>query len=114
MKVFPKQQCHLLRRGGYEGIGNQSEASNGNELGPEETEGENHSSKACVVCNSHMSIPYCSFTGVNQPCYKWGNGGWQSAYCTTMMSMHPLNLTPNKKGYRFPGQKINGVHSRSN
>jgi hypothetical protein len=34
------------------------------------------------------------------------NGGWQSACCTTMMSMYPLPMNPNKKGYWFPGRKM--------
>ena len=37
---------------------------------------------------------------------QMGNGGWQSACCTTMMSMYPLPMNPNKKGYRFPGRKM--------
>ncbi|KAK6131265.1 hypothetical protein DH2020_034992 [Rehmannia glutinosa] len=28
-----------------------------------------------------MPVPVCSCTGVLRPCYKWGNGGWQSSCC---------------------------------
>lgn len=51
-------------------------------------------------------IPYCSCTGVNQQCYRWGNGGWQSACCTTMISMHPLPMNPKKRGSRLAGRKM--------
>eukprot|EP00249_Psilotum_nudum_P010173 c22381_g2_i1 orf=1-825(-) len=38
---------------------------------------------ARIVMNSaNKPIPYCSCTGLNQQCYRWGNGGWQSACCT--------------------------------
>ena len=36
---------------------------------------------------------------------QMGNGGWQSACCTTMMSRYPLPMNPNKKGYRFQVEK---------
>ncbi|CAM6093641.1 unnamed protein product [Calypogeia fissa] len=52
------------------------------------------------------SFPYCSCTGVNQPCYKWGNGGWQSACCTTMISMYPLPMNPKKRSSRLAGRKM--------
>ncbi|KAH7307235.1 hypothetical protein KP509_22G051000 [Ceratopteris richardii] len=51
-------------------------------------------------------IPYCSCTGMNQPCYRWGNGGWQSACCTNILSVHPLPMNPSKRGYRLPGRKM--------
>ncbi|MCO5577966.1 hypothetical protein L7F22_031803 [Adiantum nelumboides] len=51
-------------------------------------------------------IPYCSCTGTSQPCYRWGNGGWQSACCTNTLSVHPLPMNPFKKGYRLPGRKM--------
>ena len=51
-------------------------------------------------------IPHCSCTGSFQPCYRWGNGGWQSACCTTTLSEHPLPMNPLKKGYRLPGRKM--------
>ncbi|KAJ1389960.1 GAGA-binding transcriptional activator [Sesbania bispinosa] len=36
-----------------------------------------------VYDESTMPAPVCSCTGVPRQCYKWGNGGWQSACCTT-------------------------------
>lgn len=51
-------------------------------------------------------IPYCSCTGLNQQCYRWGNGGWQSACCTTLISMFPLPLNPKKRGSRVAGRKM--------
>lgn len=51
-------------------------------------------------------IPYCSCTGMNQQCYRWGNGGWQSACCTTLISMFPLPLNPKKRGSRLAGRKM--------
>lgn len=87
--------------------GQQSEAApNGVDVGSEGKDHENNSGMSAVVYNPSMPIPYCSCTGANQPCYRWGNGGWQSACCTTMMSMYPLPMNPNKKGYRFPGRKM--------
>ncbi|GLJ14164.1 hypothetical protein SUGI_0227300 [Cryptomeria japonica] len=86
--------------------GQQSEVPNGMEVGPEGKDGENNSDNGSVVSNTPMPIPYCSCTGANQLCYRWGIGGWQSACCTTMMSMYPLPMNPNKKGYRFPGRKM--------
>ncbi|XP_076895089.1 protein BASIC PENTACYSTEINE6-like [Bidens hawaiensis] len=55
-----------------------------------------------------MPIPVCSCTGVFRPCYKWGNGGWQSSCCTTTMSMYPLPLLPNKRHARVGGRKMSG------
>ncbi|KAL4566413.1 hypothetical protein LXL04_030528 [Taraxacum kok-saghyz] len=57
---------------------------------------------------STMPIPVCSCTGVLRPCYKWGNGGWQSSCCTTTMSMHPLPSLPNKRHARVGGRKMSG------
>lgn len=54
----------------------------------------------------HTPIPYCSCTGTTQPCYRWGNGGWQSACCTNTLSVHPLPMNPMKRGYRLPGRKM--------
>lgn len=51
-------------------------------------------------------IPYCSCTGLNQQCYRWGNGGWQSACCTTLISVFPLPLNPKKRGSRVAGRKM--------
>eukprot|EP00249_Psilotum_nudum_P017113 c26167_g1_i1 orf=156-1139(+) len=53
-----------------------------------------------------LVIPYCSCTGLNQQCYRWGNGGWQSACCTNTLSMYPLPMNPEKRGYRLPGRKM--------
>uniref|UniRef100_A0A5B7A3Y6 GAGA-binding transcriptional activator n=1 Tax=Davidia involucrata TaxID=16924 RepID=A0A5B7A3Y6_DAVIN len=57
---------------------------------------------------STMPVPVCSCTGVPQPCYKWGNGGWQSACCTTTMSMYPLPQMSNKRHSRVGGRKMSG------
>ncbi|KAK2965796.1 hypothetical protein RJ640_001794 [Escallonia rubra] len=57
---------------------------------------------------SAMPVPVCSCTGVPQPCYKWGNGGWQSACCTTTMSMYPLPLVSSKRYSRVGGRKMSG------
>lgn len=57
---------------------------------------------------SAMPVPVCSCTGVPQPCYKWGNGGWQSACCTTTMSMYPLPQVSNKRYSRVGGRKMSG------
>ncbi|CAH1413647.1 unnamed protein product [Lactuca virosa] len=55
-----------------------------------------------------MPVPVCSCTGVPQPCYRWGSGGWQSACCTTTMSMYPLPQVSNKKYSRVGGRKMSG------
>ncbi|EPS70368.1 hypothetical protein M569_04392 [Genlisea aurea] len=55
-----------------------------------------------------MPVPVCSCTGVLRPCYKWGNGGWQSSCCTTNLSMHPLPAVPNKRHARIGGRKMSG------
>nr|XP_043640209.1 protein BASIC PENTACYSTEINE6 [Erigeron canadensis] len=55
-----------------------------------------------------MPIPVCSCTGVFRPCYKWGNGGWQSSCCTTTISMYPLPSLPNKRHARIGGRKMSG------
>jgi len=57
---------------------------------------------------SSMPVPVCSCTGVPQPCYKWGSGGWQSACCTTTMSMYPLPQATNKRYSRIGGRKMSG------
>ncbi|OVA12861.1 GAGA-binding transcriptional activator [Macleaya cordata] len=58
--------------------------------------------------DSTMPVPVCSCTGMLQPCYKWGQGGWQSACCTTTMSMYPLPVMPNKRHARIGGRKMSG------
>lgn len=55
-----------------------------------------------------MPVPVCSCTGTLRPCYKWGNGGWQSSCCTTTMSMYPLPSVPNKRHARVGGRKMSG------
>ena len=57
---------------------------------------------------SSSSIPYCSCTGSNQQCYRWGKGGWQSACCTNFLSMYPLPMNPAKRSSRVPGRKMSG------
>ncbi|PKA45961.1 Barley B recombinant-like protein D [Apostasia shenzhenica] len=57
---------------------------------------------------STMPPPGCSCTGKLQQCYKWGNGGWQSACCTTTMSIYPLPVMPNKRHARVAGRKMSG------
>lgn len=58
------------------------------------------------VENVRYPIPHCSCTGVKQQCYRWGNGGWQSSCCTTMISMYPLPMNPTKRGSRLAGRKM--------
>ncbi|KAI8031588.1 Barley B recombinant-like protein D [Camellia lanceoleosa] len=57
---------------------------------------------------STMPVPVCSFTGLPQPCYKWGSGGWQLACCTTTMSMYPLPQMSSKHHARIGGRKMSG------
>ncbi|OIT33770.1 PREDICTED: protein BASIC PENTACYSTEINE6-like [Nicotiana attenuata] len=57
---------------------------------------------------STMPVPICSCTGVLRPCYKWGNGGWQSSCCTNNLSMYPLPTLPNKRHARIGGRKMSG------
>lgn len=58
--------------------------------------------------DSTMPAPACSCTGVLRQCYKWGNGGWQSACCTTTLSVYPLPAVPNKRHARIGGRKMSG------
>lgn len=55
-----------------------------------------------------MAVPGCSCTGSLKQCYKWGNGGWQSACCTTTLSQHPLPVIPNRRHARVGGRKMSG------
>ncbi|KAL5706563.1 hypothetical protein ACHQM5_024714 [Ranunculus cassubicifolius] len=66
--------------------------------------------KQVAVCfdDSSMAVPGCSCTGVFQQCYRWGKGGWQSACCTTTLSMYPLPVMPNKRHARLGGRKMSG------
>ncbi|XP_051141133.1 protein BASIC PENTACYSTEINE6-like [Andrographis paniculata] len=57
---------------------------------------------------SSMPVPICTCTGSPQPCYRWGNGGWQSACCTTTISMYPLPQMANKRYTRVGGRKMSG------
>ncbi|XP_052190904.1 protein BASIC PENTACYSTEINE6-like isoform X2 [Diospyros lotus] len=55
-----------------------------------------------------LPVPVCSCTGVPQRCYKWRNGGWQSACCTTTLSMYPLPRASNKRHGPVGGRKMSG------
>ncbi|KAL9690467.1 hypothetical protein QQ045_010865 [Rhodiola kirilowii] len=57
---------------------------------------------------ANLPVPFCSCTGNPQSCYKWGKGGWQSACCTTSLSMYPLPQIPNKRHSRMGGRKMSG------
>ncbi|KAJ7975301.1 GAGA-binding protein [Quillaja saponaria] len=55
---------------------------------------------------SSIPIPVCSCTGKPQQCYRWGSGGWQSACCTTGMSIYPLPMSTKRRGARIAGRKM--------
>ncbi|KAK9118162.1 hypothetical protein Scep_016255 [Stephania cephalantha] len=55
---------------------------------------------------SGIPIPVCSCTGVPQQCYRWGCGGWQSACCTTSISVYPLPMSTKRRGARIAGRKM--------
>ncbi|KAG6481747.1 protein Barley B recombinant-like [Zingiber officinale] len=55
---------------------------------------------------SRIPTPVCTCTGKQQPCYKWGIGGWQSACCTTSISMYPLPMSTKRRGARIAGRKM--------
>ncbi|KAK9277715.1 hypothetical protein L1049_007262 [Liquidambar formosana] len=55
---------------------------------------------------SGIPIPVCSCTGTPQQCYRWGCGGWQSACCTTGISMYPLPMSTKRRGARIAGRKM--------
>ncbi|KAJ6373753.1 hypothetical protein OIU78_029440 [Salix suchowensis] len=55
---------------------------------------------------SVIPIPVCSCTGNPQQCYRWGCGGWQSACCTTCISVHPLPMSTKRRGARIAGRKM--------
>ncbi|GMH23358.1 hypothetical protein Nepgr_025201 [Nepenthes gracilis] len=55
---------------------------------------------------SSIPLPVCSCTGTRQQCYRWGSGGWQSACCTTGMSMYPLPMSTKRRGARIAGRKM--------
>ncbi|KAL7000736.1 Protein BASIC PENTACYSTEINE2-like [Sarracenia purpurea var. burkii] len=55
---------------------------------------------------SGIPIPVCSCTGPPQQCYRWGCGGWQSACCTTTISIYPLPMSTKRRGARIAGRKM--------
>ncbi|XP_020576686.1 barley B recombinant-like protein A isoform X3 [Phalaenopsis equestris] len=55
---------------------------------------------------SGIPAPLCTCTGQPQQCYRWGAGGWQSACCTTSMSMYPLPMSTKRRGARIAGRKM--------
>ncbi|KAJ6318487.1 hypothetical protein OIU76_013934 [Salix suchowensis] len=55
---------------------------------------------------SGIPIPICSCTGTPQQCYRWGCGGWQSACCTTNVSIYPLPMSTKRRGARIAGRKM--------
>lgn len=55
---------------------------------------------------SGIPIPVCSCTGTPQQCYRWGCGGWQSACCTTSISVYPLPMSTKRRGARIAGRKM--------
>lgn len=61
-----------------------------------------------VFDETTMPPPGCSCTGILRQCYKWGNGGWQSACCTTSISTYPLPMVANKRHSRVGGRKMSG------
>lgn len=55
---------------------------------------------------SSLPVPVCSCTGSPQQCYRWGCGGWQSACCTTNVSIYPLPMSIKRRGARIAGRKM--------
>uniref|UniRef100_A0A7N0U0H1 GAGA-binding transcriptional activator n=1 Tax=Kalanchoe fedtschenkoi TaxID=63787 RepID=A0A7N0U0H1_KALFE len=55
---------------------------------------------------SNIPIPVCTCTGASQQCYRWGCGGWQSACCTTSISVYPLPMSTKRRGARIAGRKM--------
>lgn len=55
---------------------------------------------------SGLPVPVCTCTGAPQQCYRWGCGGWQSACCTTNISMYPLPMSTKRRGARISGRKM--------
>ncbi|CAM8999067.1 unnamed protein product [Rhodiola kirilowii] len=55
---------------------------------------------------SSLPIPVCTCTGSPQQCYRWGCGGWQSACCTTSISIYPLPMSTKRRGARIAGRKM--------
>ncbi|XP_051113612.1 protein BASIC PENTACYSTEINE2-like [Andrographis paniculata] len=55
---------------------------------------------------SELPVPVCSCTGTLHQCYRWGSGGWQSACCTTGLSVYPLPMSTKRRGARIAGRKM--------
>lgn len=55
---------------------------------------------------SGIPAPLCTCTGQPQQCYRWGAGGWQSACCTTAISVYPLPMSGKRRGARISGRKM--------
>ncbi|CAA0806854.1 Protein BASIC PENTACYSTEINE1 [Striga hermonthica] len=55
---------------------------------------------------SDIPTPVCSCTGTPEKCYRWGSGGWQSACCTTKLSVYPLPMSTKRRGARIAGRKM--------
>lgn len=55
---------------------------------------------------SGLPTPVCTCTGAPQQCYRWGAGGWQSACCTTSMSVYPLPMSAKRRSARIAGRKM--------
>ncbi|CAI9278742.1 unnamed protein product [Lactuca saligna] len=93
---------------------------------PKENSGNHHGQRSKVVKRSMdvvingidmdisgIPIPVCSCTGAPQQCYRWGSGGWQSACCTTTISMYPLPMSTKRRGARIAGRKMsNGAFKK--
>nr|GME11748.1 protein BASIC PENTACYSTEINE2-like [Ipomoea batatas] len=54
---------------------------------------------------SSIPTPVYTCTRTPQQCYRWGCGGWQSACCTTTISMYPLPMSK-RRGARIAGRKM--------
>ncbi|MCO5604426.1 hypothetical protein L7F22_058591 [Adiantum nelumboides] len=70
-------------------------------------------SKALIVYEAQVgtpatALPFCSCTGVNRQCYRWGSGGWQSSCCTNSLSEYPLPMSSTKRRSRVAGRKMSG------
>ncbi|XP_010527830.1 PREDICTED: protein BASIC PENTACYSTEINE2 [Tarenaya hassleriana] len=55
---------------------------------------------------SGLPVPVCTCSGSPQQCYRWGCGGWQSACCTTNISVYPLPMSMKRRGARISGRKM--------
>ncbi|KAH7664640.1 GAGA-binding transcriptional activator protein [Dioscorea alata] len=75
---------------------------------PLEWKGQDLGLNLVAFDDTTMPVPVCSCTGEFHQCYKWGNGGWQSACCTMTLSLFPLPMIPNKRHTRVGGRKMSG------